>query len=106
MRGNPLPRDADYTAYGRLAEGRVGTTDNPTAQTTINARMTGLCTAMKAKGIIIYTIVVEVTSPTTQALYRGCATKPEFAFIAPTPSQLTVIFREIASQLTNLRLAR
>jgi hypothetical protein len=106
MTGNPVPNDADYTAYGRLAEGRVGTTVNSTAQGLINTRMTELCTAMKTKGIIIYTIVVEVPSATTQALYRGCATKPEFAFVAPTASDLTIIFREIATQLTNLRLAR
>lgn len=106
MDGDPLPSDADYTAYGRLAEGRVGTTDNPTARTTINTRMTELCTAMKGKGIIIYTIVVEVTNTATQTLYSNCATKPEFAFIAPSASDLTLIFREIATQLTNLRLAR
>jgi Flp pilus assembly protein TadG len=106
MRGSPLPNDADYTAYGRLAEGRVGTTVNGTARDTINARMSELCTAMKAKGIIIYTIVVEVGNTATQDLYRGCATKPAFFFMAPEASDLTVIFREIATQLTNLRLAR
>lgn len=106
MGGNRLPNDADYTAYGRLAEGRVGTTDNPTARATINTRMTDLCTAMKTKGIIIYTIVVEVGNTATQDLYRGCATKPEFFFMAPQASDLTIIFREIATQLTNLRLAR
>jgi hypothetical protein len=47
-----------------------------------------------------------VPSAATQALYSGCATKPAFAFIAPAASDLTVIFREIATQLTNLRLAR
>ena len=42
----------------------------------------------------------------TMNLYRGCATKPEFFFMAPQASDLTIIFREIATQLTNLRLAR
>jgi hypothetical protein len=101
----PVPSDADYTAYGRLAEGRIST-NKGAATTEINTRMSALCTAMKAKGIIIYTIVVEVTNTTTQTLYSNCATKPEFAFIAPTATDLTVIFREIATQLTNLRLAR
>lgn len=102
----PVPTDADYTAYDRLAAGRVGTTDRGAATTEINTRMSALCTAMKAKGIIIYTIVVEVTNTNTQTLYSNCATKPEFAFIAPSASDLTLIFREIATQLTNLRLAR
>lgn len=106
MTGNPLPADADYTAYGRLSEGRVGTTDRASATTTINTRMSDLCTAMKTKNIIIYTIVVEVPSDTTKTLYRNCATKPEFAFVAPQASDLQAIFRQIATQLTNLRLAR
>jgi Flp pilus assembly protein TadG len=106
MPDNIIPNDADYTAYGRLAEGRVGTTVNGTARATINTRMTELCTAMKTKGIIIYTIVVEVGNTATQDLYRGCATKPEFFFMAPQATDLTIIFREIATQLTNLRLAR
>jgi hypothetical protein len=68
--------------------------------------MSALCTAMKAKNIIIYTIVVEVPSDPTKLLYRNCATKPEFAFVAPKASDLQAIFRQIATQLTNLRLAR
>ena len=86
MPDNIIPSDADYTAYDRLAAGRTGTTVNGTAQGNLNTRMADLCTAMKAKGIIIYTIVVEVPSPSTQALYSGCATKPAFAFIAPAAS--------------------
>jgi Flp pilus assembly protein TadG len=106
MKNAVLPNDADYTAYGRLAEGRLGTTSNATATTEVDNRMTALCTAMKAQNIIIYTIVVEVPSDPTKLLYRNCATKPEFAFVAPQASDLQAIFRQIATQLTNLRLAR
>lgn len=102
----PVPTDADYTAYGRLSEGRLGTTSNGTATTVINSRMSQLCTAMKAKGIIIYTIVVEVPNTATNSLYQGCASKPEYYFPTPDANDLSAVFREIASQLSNLRLAR
>ena len=98
--------DADYTAYGRLAEGRLGTTNAATATTTINNRMSSLCTAMKAKNITIYAIVLQENNAATQTLYRNCASKPEYFFVSPTAAELSAIFREIATQLSNLRLAQ
>jgi hypothetical protein len=97
--------DADYTAYGRLSEGRLGTTSASTATTRINTRMTSLCAAMKAKGVTIYTIVLQVNNTATQDLYRGCASKPEYYFLSPAASDLSAIFKAIATQLSNLRLA-
>ena len=101
-----LGNDADYTAYGRLRAGRLGTTVNSTATTTINSRMTTLCTTMKSRGVIIYTILVQVNDANTQTLYRNCATLPEYFFVAPSSTDLAGIFRTIAVQLSNLRLAR
>jgi len=101
-----MPNDHDYTAYGRLSEGRLGTTNATTATNTINTRMSTLCTAMKAKGIIIYTVVLQVNSAATQNLYRSCASKPEYYFLSPNSGDLAAIFREIATQLSNLRLSR
>lgn len=101
-----LPSDADFTAYRRLSDGRLGTTDEGTATNTINSRMSRLCEAMKAKGIIIYTIVLQENNPATQDLFRSCASKPEYFFVSPTAADLGAIFREIATQLSNLRLAR
>ena len=101
-----IPNDADYTAYGRLSEGRLGTTVNATARGIINNRMTSLCTALKAKGITLYTIVLQVNDTATQNLYRNCASEPEYYFLSPTANELSAIFRQIATQLSNLRLAR
>lgn len=103
-----IPNDADYTAYGRLSEGRLGTTNASTATNTINTRMSQLCAAMKQsdRNIIIYTIVLQVNSTATQNLYRNCASKPEYYFLSPSADDLRDIFRQIATQLSNLRLAR
>lgn len=97
------PPAFDYTAYGRLPEGRLGTTNGAHATTRINDRMTVLCNNIKAQGIILYTITLG-TAGSTQALYRNCATSPAYYFHAPTAAQLRGAFQEIGSQLSNLRL--
>jgi hypothetical protein len=102
------PIESDYTAYGRMTERRFGSSiDTVTEFTTeLNNRITSLCTAMKTKGIIIYTILLQVNDSTTDALYRDCATKPEYYFNSPSASDLAGIFNQIAQQLSKLRLAK
>jgi hypothetical protein len=97
------PPAHDYTAYGRLGEGRLGTTNGGTARTRIDDRMLTLCTNIKARGIRVYTITLG-TSTATRSLYQQCATGPGYYFHAPTASDLRAAFREIGTQLGNLRL--
>lgn len=99
------PPAFDYTAYGRLPEGRLGTTSGSTATTRINDRMLVLCDRIKAQGIRIYTITLG-TSGGTRALYQACASGPGHYFHAPTAGDLRGAFREIGTQLSNLRLER
>jgi hypothetical protein len=103
-----LPGDADYTAYGRLVDQRLGAgiNTNSAARTEINNRMLALCTAMKAKGIIIYTIVVEEPDAAINNLYSSCASKPAYYFPTPNSDDLASVFHTIAEQLANLRLAQ
>lgn len=108
--------DADYTAYGRIRENRLGLAGAPNsswrgatgkAAQAINARMSALCTAMKAQNITIYTVVFNVAANSpTQALYQGCASQPEYYFNSPTQNDLRAAFRAIGDQLANLRLAQ
>ncbi|WP_198372137.1 TadE/TadG family type IV pilus assembly protein [Roseomonas rosulenta] len=100
--------DADMTAYGRLRENRLGIAGitNARALTEINARMSRLCTRIKANGVILYTITFNVGSTVTQDLYRTCATRPEYYFNSPDTASLRAAFREIGGQLANLRLIR
>ncbi|EWY36616.1 hypothetical protein N825_09855 [Skermanella stibiiresistens SB22] len=100
------PPTGDYTAYGRLSEKRLGTSSASQATTNINTRMTNLCAAMKAKKITIYTITLMVTSETTKSLYRGCASQPTYYFNSPSAAELQGIFKQIGSQLSNLRLEK
>lgn len=100
--------DADVTAYGRLRENRLGIAgiNNARALTEINARMSRLCTRIKATGTIVYAITFNVTNAATQDLYRSCATRPEYYFNSPDTASLRAAFREIGGQLANLRLIR
>ncbi|MGH6947803.1 MAG: pilus assembly protein TadG-related protein, partial [Kiloniellales bacterium] len=101
--GNPNDDDypdADYTAYNRLSEGRLGTASNGTANGILNTRMASLCTAMKAQGIIMYTITFDLGDATTQDLYRDCATSPAHYHNSPTNDELTDIFRAIGNELS------
>jgi len=97
---------ADYTAYGRLSEGRLGTTNFSTAQSVLDDRMLDMCETMKAQDIIMYTITFGGTPDAgTQQLYRDCATEEDMYYHAPTNSQLQQVFVTIADELTKLRIA-
>jgi Flp pilus assembly protein TadG len=102
---NGHPNDGDYTAYGRLAERRLGAGINtiPLATDELDVRMGNLCTALKATGIILYTIVLETANT---GLYTNCATSPAHAHFAASADQLAGIFEKISDQLANLRLAQ
>lgn len=101
--------DTDYTAYGRVREGRLGTTGKDAARRAINRRTARLCEDMKAQGIIIYTITFEVDNDSAgqegRQLFRECATTPAHYFDNPVGTDLSVTFRTIANQLGNLRIA-
>lgn len=96
---------ADYTAYGRLSEGRLGTTSNSGAKNEVNDRMLELCESMKAEDILLYTITFRLTDSSTRSLYEDCATTPEHYFDSPSNSDLQQVFVEIANELSNLRIA-
>lgn len=66
-----------------------------------------LCTAMQAKGIIIYTVGFNVSSDTqVQNLMRNCATSPEYVYMPNGGAELKVAFRAIAQDINSLRIAK
>jgi hypothetical protein len=65
-----------------------------------------MCEAMKAEGIIIYTLTFGGTPDAgTQTLYRECATEEDMYFHAPSSSTLLQAFVQIADELSPLRIA-
>ncbi len=116
--GNDRP-DSDYTAYGRLDDARLGTTNVNTAKERINQRMLKVCNAMKAGGILgrdrvtVYTVIFGnvATSGSQSAqdlreLYRNCASRPSNAFLATSGFDLREAFETIGNDLSNLRISR
>ena len=99
--------DADFTAYGRLSEGRLGTTNNATATTTINNRFQTVCTRMKANQIEVYTITFGTSvSSATRTLFSNCATNSAHYFDSPDRATLYTAFDTIANNLYSVRLIK
>jgi Flp pilus assembly protein TadG len=97
---------ADYTAYGRLSEGRLGTTNKATAGTILDDRMLDMCETMKAQGIIMYTMTFGPSPDAgTKQLYEDCATEPDMYMHAATAATLQQNFVTIADELSRLRIA-
>lgn len=100
------PDGSDDTAYGRLLQFDNGA--YPTlalARDELDGRLARTCQAMKAQGILLYTITFGSTPNSgTQALYRNCASKPEFYFHSPSNDDLAAAFRTIGGHLSNLRI--
>lgn len=64
-----------------------------------------VCSAMKAKGIVIYTVGFQVgTDATALDTLNNCATDSAHAYYPQSNSDLQNAFHDIAQQITNLRL--
>src|SRR5262245_44362969 len=63
-----------------------------------------LCTAIKASGIVVYTIGFNLAQQSARDLMTHCATDDSHAFLASTGDELRQVFREIATRIASLRL--
>lgn len=95
-----------YSAYGRIVDFGFATIDD--AEEELNDRTTDTCVAMKAQGIIMYTITFGSSpSAAIRTLMQNCATDPNtHYFHAPNNATLQTIFRAIGQQLSNLRIEK
>ncbi len=106
---NSVPA-SDFTAYGRI-ETLIGSSSGTAAQrrtagrAILDSRMAATCTAMKAEGIRIYSIIFGASPDSTaQTLFTNCATTPAMYYYAPNNTALAAAFRAIGGQLANLRI--
>ena len=105
------PNLSDYSGYGFLHEGRLGTTDRIAAEDEVDDKFTDVCNLIKSinpypdpKHIRLYTITFQVTSSSLRQLYENCATTPAMYFNSPSNAELQTVFQEIAQELSNLRI--
>lgn len=74
--------------------------------TVTNTLTADLCTNIKADGILLYTVLFDVTDPTIENLMRNCASDPSMSYVASDNAALLAAFDGIGSSLSQLRLSR
>ena len=97
-----------YHGYGYIWQNKLGTTSSnaATRTTAIDGRMQLLCTNMKAKGIVIYTVGVGV-STSSKALLQACATTTDQYYdVNSTGTNMDAAFSAIAGSIQNLRISK
>jgi hypothetical protein len=104
--------ESDYTSFGYLADGRMGTTNNYlTAEKNVDVKVSRTCDAVKETGIRVYTILFQVDFEKTKDLFRDCASvdektgKPLYYYV-PDASALETAFQDIGKDLSTLRITR
>ncbi|WP_299173934.1 pilus assembly protein [uncultured Brevundimonas sp.] len=66
-----------------------------------------LCTAMKAKGVVVYTVGFSITANSAAAtLLSGCASSSDKAYLANSGTALVAAFEAIGRDITKLRISR
>jgi Flp pilus assembly protein TadG len=105
------PPLSDYTAYQRIDEELISGTSWDDGRRAVNDKTEQICTAMKDRGILIYTITFRLTSNSTshteaRELFRSCATSPDYYYNSPDNATLQQTFQQIGDSLANLRISR
>lgn len=105
----------NYTAYGigwfdrRQTDENVvptsGCNTSGTLTQQVNARLAGLCAAVKNKNITLWVIWFGVSNTTIENSLRSCATTGRF-YSARNSADLDTVFGSIASEISQLRLTR
>ena len=98
---------SDYSGVGYIWQNLLGIVNGTAAQraTAMDNRLALLCTNMKAKGIYIYTVRVEVTAGTSNVL-KNCANSPDMFYDVQDVSQLDAAFQAIAGSINSLRISK
>jgi Flp pilus assembly protein TadG len=96
-----------YSGVGYIWQGRMGATSaNKSKRTDLrDAELGAMCTNMKAKGIVIYTVRVEVKNGSSSVL-QDCASDPDKFYDVQNVGDLVATFDDIGGKIQKLRLAR
>ncbi len=96
-----------YSGMGYIWQNRIGISSGTTAQrqAALDARETLVCTNMKAQGIVIYTVRVQVND-SNYGVLQGCASSPDKFYDVQDATQLNSVFNAIAGSIENLRISQ
>ena len=95
---------AYYAAYGFPTYNHLGT--NSWLGDSLDDKLEELCTNVKSKGILIYSITFALNDNDTKNLMRNCATRTDMYFNSPNGAALDEAFKKIATGLQKLRLTQ
>lgn len=95
-----------YSGVGYMGQlGVKSASTREARRAVLDERLGELCANMKRRGVVIYTIRVEVNEGSDEVL-RTCASKPSGFFNVQNVSELPGVFNTIADSITGLRLSR
>ena len=106
----PLP--ANTSQYIILVSDGLNTQDRwygdgSDQSTQVDARMSSLCTAAKAAGVVIYTIYVDLNGTQgNSTVLQSCATDSSKYFDLTTSGAIITTLNNIAQQITQLRVSK
>ena len=105
--GSPPDDNSNYTGYGYSWQKRIKTDTGSYSDpvTAMNNRLSKICSNMKAAGVTIYTVPVEVTDTSIKTLLQGCATTPDKYIDVASSSGLAAAFNNIAGSIGSLRVS-
>ena len=93
-----LMTDGEYNTVG-------GTGCNGATATVSGNFATDTCSAMKAKGIIVYTVGFKLNKQSAKDVMNNCASNPGNAYLAEDGNALKAAFQDIADRINRLRLS-
>ena len=93
-----LMTDGEYNTVG-------GTGCNGATATVSGNFATDTCSAMKAKGIIVYTVGFKLNKQSAKDVMNNCASNPGNAYLAEDDNALKAAFQDIADRINRLRLS-
>lgn len=102
-------RGSDYTAYGYLANNRLGLPMTATQSDLIaelDRRTLEVCKNIKDAGITLYTIRLELADTRSETVLKNCATSSEHYLDVPDADKLTEAFSNVARRVTALFLSK
>lgn len=95
-----------YSSWGYPYSNRLGSNAGTNMRDGLDAKTRSICTAIKAKGIKIYTIGLMIDDAAGQQLLSDCSSGNDFYYNSPSASQLDAVFASIAQKITKLRIAK
>jgi Flp pilus assembly protein TadG len=97
-----------YSGIGYIWQNRIGVTSGSTQaqrNTALDNRTALICSNIKADGIVVYTVRIDVSGVAPTVL-QNCATSPSDFYDVPNVANLPTAFQQIAGQIGKLRIAQ